>query len=222
VVTLLTIETSTPVEEVALVRDGAVLALRCAEGGRGHADTLAAAIQGLWRETGVGLGSLDAVAVSIGPGRFTGLRVGLATAKGLAAPTGIPVVPVPTLAGLALSSGAERGVVSAMSDARRGEVYAALFRLGTELHRLSPDAALPPEDAAARAAEIAGCEPVVFVGRGARLFREIILAVLGDRASFAPAAVVRPAPEVLAALASASGARPATLDDLEPIYLRGL
>ncbi len=110
-VRVLTIETSTPSEEVAVVDDGAVLASERRVAGRGQADELLAAVSSVLETSGTPLERLDAIAVSIGPGRFTGLRVGLSTAKGLAAASGVPVLPAPTLEALAGSGGVFDGLV---------------------------------------------------------------------------------------------------------------
>ena len=86
---ILTIETSTPTERVAVVRGGEVLAEVSDTVGRGHTEKLLGAIESVLADASVRIDDLDAVGVSIGPGRFSGLRVGLATAKGLAVRVGL-------------------------------------------------------------------------------------------------------------------------------------
>ena len=218
---ILTIETSTPVEEVAVVEDGTVLCSRRSRAGRGRADELVGAVAEVLRSSNASLSCLDGVAVSIGPGRFTGLRVGLATAKGLAAATGLRVVPVPTLEALAMSAGVAEGLVCPLLDARRGEVYAALFHLGGKRARLMPDLALAPERLAARVSVFAGGAPVLFVGTGADLHFSEIRAAFGESAVFA-ADVSMPAPTALAALAEGLRFEKSSPDGIEPIYLRGI
>jgi tRNA threonylcarbamoyladenosine biosynthesis protein TsaB len=218
---ILTIETSTPVEEVAVVEDGSVLCARRSRAGRGRADELLAAVDDVLRSTATPLRGLCAAAVSIGPGRFTGLRVGLATAKGLAAPTGLPVVPVSTLEALAASARVAGGLVCSVLDARRGEVYAALFRLGGATARLMPDLALAPDELATRVRGFAGDSPVLFAGTGADLYCAEIRAALGEAAVFAPE-ISMPGPTALAALAEESCSVRRLPDVIEPVYLRGI
>ncbi|HXK26563.1 MAG TPA: tRNA (adenosine(37)-N6)-threonylcarbamoyltransferase complex dimerization subunit type 1 TsaB [Myxococcota bacterium] len=110
---------------VALLRgDDACARRECAHPA---AQTLLPAIADLLAEAGVALADVEAFAISIGPGSFTGLRVGLATLKGLAFGSGLPAVAVPTLAALAADAPPGEGAVVAALDARRGEVYAAAF-----------------------------------------------------------------------------------------------
>jgi len=110
---------------VALLRGNEPCATR--ECAHPAAETLLPAIADLLAEAGVALAGVDAFAISIGPGSFTGLRVGLATLKGLAFGSGRPAVAVPTLAALAQDAPPGEGAVVAALDARRGEVYAAAF-----------------------------------------------------------------------------------------------
>ena len=218
---ILTIETSTPVEEVAVVDDDAVLCARCSSAGRGRADDLTASVAHVLGETDTALARLGAIAVSIGPGRFTGLRVGLATAKGLAEASGIRVVPVSTLEALAESARVAEGLVCPILDARRGEVYAALFRFGRRRERLMPDLALAPDDLVTRVVAASGGGPVLFVGTGVEQYRAEIKNGLGETAVF-DARARAPEPAALAALAREPRARDGALDAIEPVYLRGI
>ncbi len=229
-VRVLTIETSTPSEEVAVVDDGAVLASERRVAGRGQADELLAAVSSVLETSGTPLERLDAIAVSIGPGRFTGLRVGLSTAKGLAAASGVPVLPAPTLEALAGSGGVFDGLVCPMLDARRGEVYAGLF-LGSGGHaRILPDAALSPEALNERVTKSAAGESVLFLGTGVAVYRDLVGTVLGDRAAFPSPEIDAPSPAAVAEAAFEAARRltgdhhetPTDLDSLEPVYLRGL
>lgn len=122
---LLALETATRVASVALLRDSQVLGEELAGPGQTTAESLLPSLEALLARCGLALGSIDAFAVSVGPGSFTGLRVGIATVKGLTFGTGHRVAPVPTLAALARTASNPSGPVVAMLDARRGEVYAA-------------------------------------------------------------------------------------------------
>jgi len=125
-VLLLALETATDAASVALLRGGELVAARTLRTDRPASEALLPEILALLGEHGLPPAALDALAVSIGPGSFTGLRVGVATAKGLAFGAGRRVAAVPTLAALAAGQGAE--IVAAVLDARRGEVYAAAHR----------------------------------------------------------------------------------------------
>jgi tRNA threonylcarbamoyladenosine biosynthesis protein TsaB len=108
--------------------------------------TLLPMIDSLLRQTGIRPGSVDAVAVSVGPGSFTGIRVGLATAKGFVLGTTAKLVGVGTLEALAASYVLKEGTVCAVLHAGRGEVYAAFYRCeGSERQALCPEAVFTPE-----------------------------------------------------------------------------
>ncbi len=127
---LLAIETSGRTPNVALQRGDELLGEATGRPGRRGAESLLPCIDQVLARAGVALDQLDAFAISIGPGSFTGLRVGLATLKGLAFGSDRPAVAVSTLAALALAAGPDELPVVALLDARRGEVYAAGHRVG--------------------------------------------------------------------------------------------
>ena len=136
-VTLLAIESATDMVGVALIRDDGAAAERVHHGGRAHAELLAPAIKEICAVSGCAVADIDRIAVDVGPGLFTGLRVGVATAKALAQALGIGVLGVSSLDVLAAAvldraapTGAEVGVVASVVDARRGEVFAAVYRFG--------------------------------------------------------------------------------------------
>jgi tRNA threonylcarbamoyladenosine biosynthesis protein TsaB len=129
---VLGLETATAVCAAAIVGDDRVLAERMTEGDRVHSGRLMPMIDAVLEQSGVGRHDLDAIAVSIGPGSFTGLRIGLSTAKGLAYALDRPIMAVSTLEALAvraqLENLAEPGdCVLSVINAGRGEVYAALY-----------------------------------------------------------------------------------------------
>ena len=126
---VLAIESATARLSAALVRGDEILALRTSETPGHHAERILPLLDALLAEAACTVDGVDAIGVSIGPGSFTSLRVGLATAKGLALGAARPLVAVPTLEALAFGSLApgERDPVAALLDARRGEMYAAVF-----------------------------------------------------------------------------------------------
>ncbi|WP_462317814.1 tRNA (adenosine(37)-N6)-threonylcarbamoyltransferase complex dimerization subunit type 1 TsaB [Marinilabilia sp.] len=134
---ILCIETSTTVCSVALTRDGKVVAARQENEGNSHANRLTVLIQQLFEDSGVEIeiSEVDAVAVSSGPGSYTGLRIGVSTAKGMCFAMDKPLISIPSLSVLAWPVVKELAVESLedkswfcpMIDARRMEVYAAMF-----------------------------------------------------------------------------------------------
>lgn len=149
---------------VAVVDGERVLARRVEPMSRGHQERLAPLVQEAMAQAGLGFDQLDRIGVTVGPGSFTGLRVGLAFAKGLAAALAIPVIGIGTLEALAEP---ERGNVVAVLDAKRGQVYLQAFSDGAAVS--APDA-LPIETAAARVAEFA---PDILIGTGAALLADV-------------------------------------------------
>lgn len=133
----------------------------------GHARELLPRVAEVMEAAGAGYGDLDAIAVGVGPGSFTGLRVGVATARALAHAHGLPVHPVSSLA--ALAAGIDDEPRLALIDAKRGEVFAALYEGEAELWE--PVAADPGE--LARRAEDAGLSPLA-AGDGAVRFRTVL------------------------------------------------
>ena len=132
--TVLGIESATAVCGVAIVADGVVLADSRIVQKNVHAEKLLTLVDDVLRKSGQTMSGVSGIAISIGPGSFTGLRIGLSVAKGLSYATGIPLVAVPTLEALAETlvqsmHGEEPRHILAMIDARRDEVYCQLFRL---------------------------------------------------------------------------------------------
>ncbi len=177
--------------------------------GRGHAERLFGMIETAMAEAGLAYGDLDRIAVTAGPGSFTGLRVGIAAARGLALVTGCPVVGVGTLAVIAAAARATAGPVSVLAtlDARRGEVYAQLFDASGEAVG-DPQAGAPD-----RFAPLAGPETRI-AGSGAAL----VAAEAGAGASTRIVAIAS-APDI-AALVALGLAAPPPHDSPRPLYIR--
>jgi len=204
-VTTLVLDTCLGACQVALASGGRMLTVRCEPMLRGHQERLAPMTAEVMAEAGAAFADVTRIAVTVGPGSFTGLRVGLAFAKGLKLATGAALVGIGTLEGLAASAPGQ-GRVVAVIDARRDQVYLQAFEAGRAL--MAPDA-LTLESAAARLAELAPDGEMLAIGPGAGL----LAPMLGPeriREIAAPdiAALVR--------LAEAAEAGP----EARPLYLR--
>jgi tRNA threonylcarbamoyladenosine biosynthesis protein TsaB len=167
---VLAMDTATPSTVAGvLLADGRVVEARDdpPEGSRGeHASRLLGLVERALDQGGVTWDDVERIAVGVGPGGFTGLRIGIATARALAQARGLPLVPVSSLAALAAGADAAGGATAAVIDARRGEVFAGVWAEGSEL--LSPGALAP----AALAEGLRALErPVQAVGDGAVRFR---------------------------------------------------
>lgn len=125
---VLGVDTSTSINTAGLWEDGRVLGEVIDDAGRKHSERLLATIEWVLDSAGVSLADLDALAVSVGPGSFTGLRVGVSTMKGLALGANAPLVGVPTLDAMARLGAFHDEVVCPVLDAKMKEVYAAAFR----------------------------------------------------------------------------------------------
>ena len=127
---LLAIDTTSTTATAALFRNGTLIAQREADASKKHAVTVLPLIDTILEENGVTIGEIDRFAVDIGPGSFTGVRIGVSLANALACASGKPVVAVDSLFTLALSTDETEKPVCAMIDARNGNAYAALYQAG--------------------------------------------------------------------------------------------
>ncbi len=171
---VLGVETSTMQGGAALVGDHGLCSEYTLNVEATHSERLLPTIERMLRDAGIGLDALSGLAVSIGPGSFTGLRIGLSTVKGLAYATGLPVVGVPTLEALACSVAFAREQICPVLDARKQEVYAALFRWERgELVRIMEDTALAPEALCGKIRR-----PTIFLGDGLAVYGEMFRQLL--------------------------------------------
>jgi tRNA threonylcarbamoyladenosine biosynthesis protein TsaB len=236
-VTLLAVETATRCVGCALWADGGLLASFALVAGQRHAEVLMPAVDGLCRRTGTSRDDLEAVAVDVGPGLFTGLRVGLATARAIAAALDLPAAGVTSLEALAHPHRRRPGLVVPVVDARRGEVYWAVHRSdGTRAEELRPPSVSSPDSVCAELVALGVLDagtgprtgpgtghgvPLLAVGDGAWRYRALLGAA---GAEVAGPAEMWPSPAVIAELgaarlaASAGGALTAGLP--VPVYLR--
>ena len=179
---ILVIDTSGPVCGTAVMDEGKVYSEYTAQNKNTHSASLMPMIEAALNAAGAELNDMGAIAAVTGPGSFTGVRIGVATAKGLAHGAGLPCIPVDALEALAESAGDFDGIVCPIQDARAGQVYGAAFRKG---ERLTDDRPMKLEAYLDQVKPFG--ETFLFLGDGAPVHRETITALLGKMAVFAPA-----------------------------------
>jgi tRNA threonylcarbamoyladenosine biosynthesis protein TsaB len=217
-VRILGLDTATWRASVGLLIDGEVAAERSQVTKGNHAVFLLPLIDEVLRAADCSLKTVDAVAVSTGPGSFTGLRVGLSVAKGIARATGTRLLAVPTLEALARTVVDQHGVVCALLDARRGELYTACFESSASgWRRLSPDALVTSEALAATLPT-----PCTVVGDGVVSYGDFLHTRFGSTVRLLPFETHGPRGGAVAALGLERWQR--GLDDdlvgIEPTYIR--
>jgi tRNA threonylcarbamoyladenosine biosynthesis protein TsaB len=213
---LLIVDTSTSVFSLAVTAGERILAQETGAAGHATAGRLGPAVEKVMLGSGIAVAELDGFAVTVGPGAFTGIRVGISLVKGLAYSTGKPVAMLSSLELLAMNVVDSSLPVCPMFDARKGEVYAALFHAGGGMNLL-PEMAIDP---GALLEKISG--PALFLGDGALRYRSIIAGQLGRRALFAEPGLDQPLASAgvrLALREFASGSDVSSAEIL-PRYLR--
>ena len=213
---LLAIDTTGSVCTCALATEEKLLAELTIDQDRTHSQGLMPMIDTLFGMTGTSLEDVDAFACAVGPGSFTGIRIGVATTKAFAHARRKPAIAVNTLDGLCCNVD-YRGLVCPMIDARRQEVYFALYRQGETIQRLGDYRDLPLIEVLQQCGE-----PTMFLGDGAINYREIIREALGENALFAPAghSKQRAAGVAKAAFLEYAAGHVADAYSLSPIYLK--
>ena len=215
---VLGIDTSTSCGSVGLIDDGKVISDYLLNVPVTHSQRLLGAIELVLREAGCPIENLDGWAIALGPGSFTGLRIGVSTVKGLAFATGKPVTGVSTLDALASQIGPTPYLISPILDARKKEVYTAFYRFENSLiKRQSDDRAIKPEDLVRSIKE-----QTIFLGDGAKTYRDFLLDSLSSLALFPSAPLHLSHGSMVAKLGSELLQRGECLDlsTFAPIYVR--
>ncbi|MBQ3791400.1 MAG: tRNA (adenosine(37)-N6)-threonylcarbamoyltransferase complex dimerization subunit type 1 TsaB [Lachnospiraceae bacterium] len=227
---ILAIEASGQVAAVALSVDGRLVAEYRVDHRKTHSQTLVPMLDELRRMTELDLTALDAVAVTAGPGSFTGLRIGAATAKGMAFALGIPIVPVPTTDAIAWQLYGEGGIVCPMMDARRNQVYTGLYCFhpqmrggrpqAEDMEVLTPPCAVPVEEILTRINSLG--REVTFTGDGVGVSEAAIRSLVKVPYRFAPSWKNRQDAAALADLGALRYAEGITVsaEEFAPVYLR--
>jgi tRNA threonylcarbamoyladenosine biosynthesis protein TsaB len=226
---ILAMETSTPAGSVALIEvpvnpDGSwgrekILGETTLHLPETHSARLMPAIDSLLRETSLSIRGVQGIALGLGPGSFTGLRIAVSTVKGLAYALKVPVAGVPTLEVLAHNLRYASKAVCPVLDAPKKEVYAALFRGNGEgdMEKIGGDWVLRPEDLCRRIRE-----STVLLGSGVEAYGEFFRQELGSRVLFAPPELSYPRAANVARVSFSAFQKGMTLDvfSFTPIYLR--
>ena len=218
---LLVLDSSGLVASVALIEDDQLIAEYTTGNKLTHSQTLLPMLDEVIKRTSFEIEDIDAVAVAKGPGSFTGLRIGAATAKGLGLALDKPIIPVPTVDGLAYQLFGTSMIICPMMDARRKQVYTGFYRFeGSEMKVLKEQCAQSVEDTLIQLREYN--EPVVFLGDGVPVYKEEILEKMGDLAIFAPAHANRQRAAAVGTLAQVYFAQGIyeSADEFVPEYLR--
>lgn len=228
---ILGIDTATAYASVALVDDNRLIAQRCfpekneavSRIKSNHAEVIIGLIDQVLREAGLSCGNLDRVAVSIGPGSFTGVRIGLGTAKGIAFGCAVPVVGISTL--MAYATAIDRfELLCPLLDARKKEAYMALFRYRAgNIHRLTEDLVLPISEVVRRIGQHSAVGTCAVIGAAAKIYSDVLREALGERVVFVEepeAFSVAAAVARLAVVAPADSGGVGHLAELLPAYVR--
>ncbi|GAB4411129.1 MAG: tRNA (adenosine(37)-N6)-threonylcarbamoyltransferase complex dimerization subunit type 1 TsaB [Thermodesulfovibrionales bacterium] len=216
---ILAIETSTMLGGIAIVGEAEGLIMEARLNVRTtHSERLMAEIDHALKQAGMKITDMDVFGISIGPGSFTGLRIGLSAVKGFSYATGKPIVSIPTLEAFAWNFPYSVYPVCPMLDARKKEVYAAVFRWrGNGFERVSGETSIKPVELINA---IDG--PTIFTGEGAILYRGMISGIAGEKAIFPAPQFMVPSPANVAylGLKKAMNGELSEPVSLVPFYIR--
>ena len=224
---ILALDSSGLVASAAVVQDGVLTAEYTVNYKITHSQTLLPMLQELKEMVELDLDTIDAIALAAGPGSFTGLRIGSATAKGLGLALDKPLIEVPTLAGLAYHFWGSEKLICPLMDARRNQVYTGIYTFEKEAGKSEYRMCTVKEQCAVDIQEILdeldnmGRE-VIFLGDGVPVFKSVIEERLKTPFAFAPAHLNRQRAAAVAALAEIyySEGRTVSAGEHRPEYLR--
>ena len=218
---ILALDTSGPVCGVAVAHEGGVLYEAAAVNRFTHSASLLAMVDEAFTHTGLSVGEIDLFAAVVGPGSFTGVRIGVSTVKGLAHGAAKPCVAIDALEALAAGVADGAPLICPIQDARAGQVYGAAFTAGLPPVRVLPDEAAKLEMFLEHALAAAAPEQTLyFLGDGVAPHRDAIVRLLGARAVFAPIHLNALRPASVAALAMAHADEQVDYLTITPHYLR--
>lgn len=215
---ILAVDTSGPVAGIAILKDGCVTFEETVVNKLTHSANLMPMIDAALTRTVMTLRDMHRLAVVVGPGSFTGVRIGVSTVKGLSHGSGIPCVAIDALQAMAAGVPYFDGIVCPIQDARAGQVYGAAFTAGEVPTRLLADVPLKLEDYVAQVKSLG--ERLCFLGDGMPVHRARLAELLGDQAIFASPNVSYLRPASVALLAAQPDAQELDYLMLMPLYLR--
>ena len=212
---ILAIDTSGPTAGAAVLRGGEIAAEVFLNSGLTHSQTIMPAVEDVLTGAGIEKKELDLIACVVGPGSFTGVRIGACAARGMAHALGIPCAAVDALEAIARGAFGFAGWVCPMLNARRGQVYAAAF---AGERRMTEDAALPLAEFLDL---LPGDERLLFAGEAAPMYADLLRERFGERACVAPAHLLHVRPAAAAWIAAGMPPeRYVPAERLLPLYLR--
>lgn len=216
---ILALETTAKAASCAVLEDGRPIATAWQATGLTHSRTLLPMVEDMLRNSEMTLEQMDALTVAVGPGSFTGLRIGISALKGLAWGAGKPCIPVSTLEAMAWPLQHMEGTILCAMDARRQQVYTAAFTgQGDNLMRLRPDRAISLEEVAGDLEDLP--RPITVVGDGAELCHSFLME-RGIHCRLAPRHLRLQSALGVAMAAEAMGPdAQCTAQELTPVYLR--
>lgn len=220
---ILALDSSGLVASVAVVEDDNLLAEYTVNYKKTHSQTLVPMLDEIAKMIELDLNTIDAIAVAAGPGSFTGLRIGSATAKGLGLALKKPLIAIPTVEGLAYNLYGTKDLICPLMDARRNQVYTGIYEFfgdGNEFHKVADQMAVGIEEILERLNTTG--RAVVFLGDGVAVYRNVIEQLCKVPYTFAPAHLNKQRAGALAALAEQYFSEGKTEDaaDHRPDYLR--
>lgn len=222
---ILAIDSATPVAGAALLHNGILLKEEFTNFKKTHSETLMPMIDRVLKECECTLADLDALAVTIGPGSFTGLRIGLALVKGLALSTGLPVVGINTLEVIAHNLYYTEALICPLLNARKGEVYCGFYQINERPQAVAEMSASSPGEFTEQALSLMeklGCSKIILLGDGYLPYQETFQERLRDKMLVAPSHLLLPRASALAHLAADRVTRGEFEDviNLCPVYIR--
>lgn len=217
---ILALDTSGPVCGVAIADETAVRYEGAAVNRFTHSVSLMRMVDEAFEHTGLTMPDIGLFAAVVGPGSFTGVRIGVSTVKGLAHGAGKPCVGINALEALAAGFMDTQALLCPIQDARAGQVYGAAFVAGLPPQRRMDDCAAKLDDYLALALAVAESRPLLFMGDGVAPCQERIAARLGERALFAPPHLCALRPAAVCMLAHARKGEQVDYLTLMPHYLR--
>jgi tRNA threonylcarbamoyladenosine biosynthesis protein TsaB len=220
---ILALDTSGPVETIALTQGDIALAQTHSRKPRAQGTALGESVQRMLDSVDRQATELAAIAVAVGPGSFTGLRVGIAVARGLADGLGVPTMAYPSTLGWACSMRGCTAPVAVTLDARRGELYTALYRSGPGLlPQLVREPHLESPESWLQVLEEAGLGGALLVGDGALLYGDLFRAELGSSGTVVEPPIAGPDMSLVARdVAGRMRQSALQTEPLVPLYLRG-